>query len=558
MSTTPSDNCFLGIDVGTGSARAGIFNADGTLLAAASREIKTWQPEPNFVEQSSGDIWRACRDAVRTALAEAGPTVRCIRGIGFDATCSLVALNANDRPVTISPTENDDQNVIVWMDHRALEQSNCINATNHAVLRYVGGTISVEMQIPKLLWIKENLPDSWKRAVRFLDLPDFLTYKATGLDVRSLCSTVCKWNYLGHEKSKTPGNIGRWDHTFFHQVGLGDLAHERYRRIGQHVRPMGEPIGEGLTDSAARELGLDPGTPVGVSIIDAHAGGLGVLGAIVEDQIPIPEVLETRLALIGGTSSCHMAVSREPHFVPGIWGPYYSAMIPGMWLTEGGQSATGALIDHIIASHPGARNARREGRRSGRTVYQVLNDRLDQLAEKTDFPAQLTKDLHVLPYFHGNRSPRADATLRGVISGLSISDTIDDLALLYLATVQAIAHGTRHIIDTMNAEGYQINTIFICGGGSKNPVFIREHADITGCEIVLPREPEAVLLGSAILGAVAAGEFKTVLGAMAAMNSAGKTIQPTTGATYRYHDTKHRVFRCMYDDFMSYRRLMKS
>ena len=98
----------------------------------------------------------------------------------------------------------------------------------------------------------------------------------------------------------------------------------------------------------------------------------------------------------------------------------------------------------------------------------------------------------------------------------------------------------------------------VIGGGSKNPVSIREHADITGCEIVLPREPEAVLLGSAILGAVAAGEFKTVLGAMAAMNSAGKTIQPTTGVSYRYHDTKHRVFRCMYDDFMSYRRLMES
>ena len=145
--------------------------------------------------------------------------------------------------------------------------------------------------------------------------------------------------------------------------------------------------------------------------------------------------------------------------------------------------------------------------RRQRTVYELLNERLDHLGKPAAFPAELTRDLHVLPYFHGNRSPRADATLRGVISGLTLGDTADDLALLYLATVQAVAHGTRHIIDTLNENGYGIETVFACGGGTKNPVFLREHADITGCRIVLPREPEAVLLGAALLGAVAAGDF---------------------------------------------------
>ena len=114
---------------------------------------------------------------------------------------------------------------------------------------------------------------------------------------------------------------------------------------------MGEAVGKGLSADAARELGLRPGTAVGASIIDAHAGGLGLLGAPLDGVAPTVETMETRLALIGGTSSCHMAVSREARFIPGVWGPYYSAMIPGMWLTEGGQSATGALIDHVIFSH---------------------------------------------------------------------------------------------------------------------------------------------------------------------------------------------------------------
>jgi FGGY-family pentulose kinase len=558
MTTDAGDRCYLGIDVGTGSARAAVFNCRGQMLAAAIREIEIWRPQADFVEQSSDNIWSACCDATRQALAEAGVGADRIRGIGFDATCSLVALDADDRPVTISPSGSDKQNVVVWMDHRALDQTQRINATKHDVLKYVGGTISIEMQSPKLLWIKENLPESWKRTVRFFDLPDFLTYKATGDDTRSLCSTVCKWTYLGHEKPATPASIGRWDDTFFNQVGLADFVSEKYQRIGRRVRPMGEPVGNGLTEEAAGQLGLKPGTPVGVSIIDAHAGGLGVLGAVVDDRKPTPEVLEARLALIGGTSSCHMAVSRQARFVPGVWGPYYSAMIPGMWLTEGGQSATGALVDHVIFTHARYADAQKEAENSGMTVYEVLNAHLEQLATKADFPAQLTRELHVLPYFHGNRSPRADATLRGVIAGLSLSETLDDLAVLYLATIQAIAHGTRHIIDTMNAQGYQIDTVFACGGGTKNPVFLREHADITGCQLILPREPEAVLLGSAVLGAVAAGGFETVLDAMATMNAPGETIQPATGEVKRYHDAKHKVFHRMYDDFLAYRELMRT
>ena len=114
-------------------------------------------------------------------------------------------------------------------------------------------------------------------------------------------------------------------------------------------------------------------------------------------------------------------------------------------------------------------------------------------AERVKHPAALTADLHVYPDFHGNRSPRANPTLRGAIVGLPLSATLDDLARLYLATIQAVAHGTRHIIDAMNAKGYAIDTLFACGGGTKNPVFLREHADITGCKLVLAREPEAVL-----------------------------------------------------------------
>lgn len=552
-----TDRFYVGVDVGTASARAGVFDERGTMLGVGVQPIRIFKPQADFFEHSSDDVWRACGEAVKRALAQAKVRAEQVGGVGFDATCSLVALGEGDRPTTVSPTGRDEQNVIVWMDHRAIDQAARINAlaASHDavkdVLEYVGGTISPEMQTPKLLWLKERLPQVFARAKKLFDLPDFLVYRATGVDVRSLCTTVCKWTYLGHES--------RWSEPYFRTIGLGELVDEKFERIGTKVRPMGERAG-GLTSRSAAELGLAEGTAVGVAIIDAHAGGLGLLGAPLDGAAPDETSLEERLALIGGTSTCHMIASREPRFVPGVWGPYFSAMIPGLWLTEGGQSATGALIDHVIHSHARFAELDLDAKKKSTTVYALLNARLDALAKSEPFPAALGRELHVLPDHHGNRSPRADPTLRGMVSGLKLDDSIDALALLYLATIQGIAHGTRHVIDAMNANGHRIKTLFASGGDTKNPVFLREHADATQCRIVLPKEPEAVLLGSAILGAVASGDrgsqASAIFGAMGAMGGASTIVEPAKGEVAAFHERKHRVFLRMHDDQMAYRAAM--
>jgi ribulose kinase len=158
----------------------------------------------------------------------------------------------------------------------------------------------------------------------------------------------------------------------------------------------------------------------------------------------------------------------------------------------------------------------------------------------------LTRHLHVLPYYHGNRSPRADPYARGMVSGLTLSSTLDDVALLYYATIQAIAYGTRHIIEAMNAEGYDIRKIHFSGGHLKNRLFIQEHADITGCDILIPREPEAVLLGAAILAAVAGDEFPDIPQAMRSMCRTERVIHPDP-STFPFHEAKYSVFKEMYD-----------
>jgi FGGY-family pentulose kinase len=549
-------DCFVGVDVGTSSARAGVFDADGRMLGAAQEAIQTWRDGGTIAEQSTDDIWRACGAAVRTAVISAGIDPDRIRGVGFDATCSLVAVDAGGRPVSVSQTGEDERNVIVWMDHRATVEAEFINATEHEVLRFVGGTISPEMQAPKLRWLKNNLPQTWARTAHFFDLADYLSYRASGSIVRSTCTTVCKWTYLAHAAHDKGSTLDGWADDFWRAAGLEEFVKEKYRRIGQSVRPIGEPIGKGLTESAARDLGLAEGTAVGVGAIDAHAGALGLIGTRSDGHLLSDTTLSERLALIGGTSSCHLAISPSPLYIEGVWGPYFSALIPGMWLTEGGQSATGALIDHVIFSHSRATELQGHADSRGCTVYDLLNETLDRLSSVYPFQALLTRERHVLPYFHGNRSPRADASLRGIATGLRLSDSVEELSLLYLATVQAIAYGTRHIIAELNRKGFNINTLVMAGGGTKNSVFVREHADVTGCRVLLPTERESVLLGAAMLGAVAARTYTSLVDAIKAMSSDGDVIDPQGGAIAAYHHAKYAVFHRMYDDYLAYKRIM--
>ena len=125
----------------------------------------------------------------------------------------------------------------MWMDHRAKTEAKTINELGHPVLQSVGGSISVEMQTPKLMWLKRNKPHIWEKAVDFFDLSDFLTWKATGSKVRSLCSVVCKWTYNGD------GSSGGWNPSYFKSIGLEDLVKEGFSRLGNQIVAPGSLIG---------------------------------------------------------------------------------------------------------------------------------------------------------------------------------------------------------------------------------------------------------------------------------------------------------------------------
>jgi D-ribulokinase len=530
---------FIGVDVGTSSARAGVFDEQGALLATARHPITVWHEAGHIVEQSSAEIWEACAASVRDAMAEAALPPDAVRGLGFDATCSLVVLDAAANPLAVSRSGAARRNVIVWMDHRAIAEARFVNDTQDDALRYVGGSISPEMEIPKLLWLKRHLPSTYHAAGHFFDLADYLSFRATGSTARSICTLACKWNFLSHEH--------RWSQSYFERIGLADLAADSRAKIGEEIVAPSTPLGSGLTVSAARDFGLREGTPVGASLIDAHAGGVGTIGGRQGSDGPSGEPVDVcrRLAYIMGTSACIMATTSEPRFVPSVWGPYYSGMVPGLWLNEGGQSAAGAAIDHLVKSHPAYNEAVATARAGGLDVLEFLERRILSRAPNPGDAALLARDIHVLPEFLGNRSPFADPDSRAVVAGMDLDVDIGSMERLFVAGLCGLAYGLADVVDTFRVHGVDSDLMVISGGAGRSALVRQIMADTTGLTVAVPETREPVLLGAAMLGAVAGGAYGSIGEAMASMSAIGCTSEPTAPAIADFHRTKRRVHGLM-------------
>lgn len=509
------------VDVGTGSARAGIFDRQGRMLGRAEHPIAMNRPGAGHAEHDSEDIWRAVCEAVKAVRGIAEAQAGRIAGIGFDATCSLVVRGRKGEPVCVSSDGDPRWDTLVWLDHRALGEADEITANGHRVLDHVGGVMSPEMQTPKLLWLKRNMPATWAGAGYFFDLSDFLTWKACGSTARSQCTLTAKWTYLAHDDG--------WQDDFLAAIGLADMRERG--SLPQYATPVGVPLGR-LSPDAAQALGLDTQCVVASGLIDAFSGALGTIGGYDADEI------EHHVALIAGTSSCLMGMGAQPRQGRGLWGPYYGAAIPDLWLWEGGQSATGALLDHMVQLFGG-------GRAPDAATHRAVVERISALRrlEGESFAA----GIHVLPDFHGNRSPVADPRARGVISGLTLDRSFDNLCRVYFKTALAIALGLRQIVEHLNAIGVDADTLHVCGGHRHNPLLMELYADASGATLCEPISEDAVLLGTGMAAAAAAGLHDSLRAACRQMRRDARQ-RPRNAARAGGYERDYRIMLAMQGD----------
>jgi D-ribulokinase len=273
---------------------------------------------------------------------------------------------------------------------------------------------------------------------------------------------------------------------------------------------------------------------VAAGVIDAHAGGIGTVG--------VGGDASTCLAYVFGTSSCTMTTTRRPVFVPGVWGPYFSAMVPDAWLNEGGQSVAGAAIDRLLEMHPAAAAARASAEDAGQSLPAMLVRLATASAGDPSLTVLLAHGLHVVPEFLGNRAPFADPHTRAVVAGLGMETGIESLVALYIAGLCGIGYGLRQIIEVQAAAGAPIEQVVISGGAGRSDLVRQLLADATGKPVLATRAEEPVMLGAAMLGAVAAKRFENLVTAMAGMSNVDRTYSPATGRIAEAHEARFRAF----------------
>jgi FGGY-family pentulose kinase len=488
---------YLGLDVGTQSLRAALFDGSGACRGFGISRLDTTHPQPAWAEQDARQWWAAACAAVPEALAKANASPTDIAAIGLDCTaCTVIPSKADGTPL---------RNALLWMDQRSFREAEEISATGDPILRYVSGVVSPEWMLPKALWLKRHERKVYDAAERLVECTDWFMYKLTGDWSISLNNVTVKWDYARPD--------GGWSERLFRQAGLDNLAAKWPAKI--------VPLGKGdarLSAAAAKELGLVPSIPVAQGGIDAYLGMLG-MGAVGAGD----------LAMILGSSTCHLAMSNKALFGSGMLGCYPDAVVAGLYTLEGGQTATGSILDWYRRHFAG--NEAAEAARLGKPVYELLDAKAAEVAPGSD-------GLVCLDYWQGNRCPLKDPRARGTLWGLTLSHGPGHV---FRAIYEATAYGTRHILEDVAKHGLRIERLFAGGGGAKSRLWLQIQADILGLPIHVPRESEACALGSAMVAAVHTGHYPDLATAARRMVQIGDVVEPEPAnrAAYDYYYGKY-------------------
>lgn len=437
----PADSVWLGLDLGTQSARCVAVDAKGEVLAAASRPL-TSHREGTRHEQDPEQWWSALGAACREALADIDP--RRVRGLAIDATSGTVLLaDADGTPLTPG---------LMYDDGRAAAQAERVNAVGGPVWEELGyRSMQPSWALPKLLWLLENRTPATRRAgegLRLLHQPDLITWRLAGHQVPADASHALKTGYHLVEE--------RWPEGELDRLGVAPGL------LPEVVRP-GTVLGA-VCASAAEATGIPEGTAIVAGMTDGCAAQIGA-GALTPGAWN--SVLGTTL-VFKGTS---------PHLVRDPNGVVYCHRGPGDSWLPGGASSSGAGV--ISREFPGA----------------DLDDLTRRAAE-----APSTAVAYPLVSTGGERFPFRAPQAESFVLG----DPADE-AERFHAHLLGVACVERLCFDYLDLLGAPVDgPLTFTGGGAKNPYWNRLRADVLGRPVHLPAQAEGAV-GMAVLAATSSG-----------------------------------------------------
>lgn len=485
---------FLGLDVGTSGVRAILVSTSGEVVAAATTPLELATPRPGWAEQHPDDWWTASIASIRQVLG-ARPAAR-VAALGISGQMhSSVFLDRAG--AVIRPA-------LLWCDGRTTAQ--CAEITRLAggepALRDAVCNPALEgFTLPKILWLRENEPEAYRRLDKVLLAKDFIRHRLT--------------SRLATEPSDASGTLMfdparlRWSDDLLHAVAVP-------RSLLPDVGGSAEVLGT-VDASAAECTGLPVGTPVVGGGADNACGAAGV-GAIMPGEAVVS----------WGTSGTVLAAMNQPIVDPALRAHTFCHVVPGLWYLMG-----------VVLSAGGAFAWYRDRLARAAEEPGDLSERLNDEAATIPIGAD---GVTFLPYLQGERTPHRDAAARGAFLGLSLAHS---RAHLTRAVLEGVTFALRDSLTVLQDVGVSPRHLLLTGGGARSPFIRRLQSDVFGLPVCTVNREEGAAYGAALLAAVGIGAFPSLADATRVTLQRTPLESPDM-ASHRDYDLPYARFRASY------------
>lgn len=454
----------IGIDIGTTSTKVILFDTTGAVVNQCLISYPLLSPQPDVQEQDPEEIYRAVMQAVRTLVCSHLEQMKTLIGLSFStAMHSLIAVDKKGLPLT---------NSITWADRRSEPWVSKIrqNCDAHALYTRTGLPLHPMSPLVKLLWLRDEKPEVFQRAAKFISIKEYILYRWYQQYVVDYSIANASGLFNIHTLD--------WDEEALNLAGITP------RRLSQLVPTT--HILTTMVPEVAISMGLSADIPVVIGASDGALGNLGV-GAITPDTV----------AITVGTSGAVRAMVHRPQ-TDEKERLFCYALTPGHWVIGGAVNNGGIVLrwvrDNLSASEAITAKLLDE------SPYDVLT------AIAATVPAG-SEGLIFHPYLAGERSPLWDANARGSFFGLGLNHT---KAHMIRAVLEGIVYNLYGVLTALEEVVGPAKSIQATGGFARSSMWRQMLADVFNRTVTIPDNHEGSCFGAAVLGLYALGRISNL------------------------------------------------
>lgn len=455
----------IGIDVGTSATKTVLMDESGGVAAQAVRSYPLDQPGNGWAEQDPKDWARAAMDTMKEVMDKSGVPKEAVQGIGLSGQMhGLVMLDEEKQPIGSS---------ILWCDQRSHKQVEEMKQLlpEEKWLEITANPPIAAWTAAKILWVRENEPERYRKC-RYILLPkDYVRYVLTG----ALATDVS--DASGMQLLDVKNRC--WSKEILQVM---DLKEECLGKVYESKEVTGF-----LLPEAAAACGLKPGIPVVAGAADNAGAAIGT--GVVEEG--------SGFTSLGTSALVYTAMDR---YIPIPGGRLHlcCSSVPGAWFAMGGPQAAGLSVEWF--KNHFCQEMAQKAEAKGRDIYEQMNE------EAASIPPGSGRLIY-LPFLMGERTPNMNPKNRGAFVGLTALHTP---AHLLRAVLEGITYSLADCNNILKELGVEVKEMRVCGGGSKNPVWRQIMADLYGCPVVRLKQEEGPAYGAAILAGAGVQVFADV------------------------------------------------